>query len=338
MFATANFAANGATVEVTIQIAGDTTVPIPILPFTLAGSINDMWNAGTRPLAFIIAIASGGWPYIKQILLLFAWFAPATILTPKVRGTLLEVLDILGKWSLIDIYVLVMLMVAFRFYLSSSMVENLSIIPADALTVTVVVTPGWGIFGFLFGAMGSLVVNHIMTWWHRKCQRSDEDLQDAILGQLVKDLRTPRIPLMRHRFNILDAEGRPYRYSAIFRIAYLAMFAVLWLCIIIGSVIPVMKFIFKGVAGIAFGFLDPSLTESLHSTASIGNSIIQGARNTIDSQLGIVFLQIVYFSFALITPLLLCMAMAVIWAVPLTLQEQLLLSFAIDEISEWELL
>ena len=338
MFATANFGSVGCTVQLTISIAGDTTVPIPILPFTLAGSVNDMWNAGVYPLAIIIALASGGWPYAKLLLLAFGWFAPATIIKQERRIHLLELLDVLGKWSLIDVYVLVMLMVAFHFFLSSSMIEKLSLIPADALTVSVVVLPDWGIFGFLFGAMGSLLVNHVMTFWVRKAQRSDEDLQDAILGQLVRDLRTPRIALSLHRFNILDAEGRPYRYSAGVRILYVATFALLFVLVLVGSVLPSLRFSFYGVAGLAFGFIDPNLSSTVYSATSIATSISKSAQPTVASVLSVVFLQIIYLAFALITPLMLTVAFIVIWVVPLTLSEQITLSFVVEILWAWQAL
>jgi len=336
MFATANFAAPGAIVELTLSIAGDTTYPITLLPFTLPSSINDMWNAGTYLLAMMIALLSGAWPYAKQILMAFAWFAPSTVLHPNARGRMLEILDQLGKWSLIDIYVLVMLMVGFRFYLSSSLVDSFSLLPPDVLVVDVKVTPGWGIFGFVLGAIGSLLVNHLMIWHHRKIIRMDEDLQDAILGTLVKDLRTPRIPLSRHRFNILDAEGRPYRYSVAVRVMVVFFLVVVFFLLIIGSVVPVIKFQFRGVAGLAISFLDQGLATVTYSVVSIGTSLIQGARNEAGSVLGILFLQILYILFALVIPLVLCVLLIGIWVVPLTLREQLLLYFIAEVLSAWE--
>jgi len=336
MFATANFAAAGAIVELTLSIAGDTTYPITLLPFTLATSINDMWAAGTYPLAIIIALASGGWPYAKQLLLIFAWFAPATVLHPNARGRMLEILDSLGKWSLIDIFVLVMLMVGFRFYLSSSLIQSFSLLPPDVLVVDVVVTPGWGIFGFVLGAIGSLLVNHLMVWHHRKVVRMDEDLQDAILGTLVKDLRTPRIPLSRHRFNILDAEGRPYRYSITVRVMVVFWLAITWLLLIIGAVLPVINFAFKGLAGFAIAFIDPTLASATYSVVSVGTSLMGGARNNSASILGILFIQILYILFALVIPLLLCVLLICIWIVPLTLREQVLLYFVAEVLSAWE--
>jgi len=337
-FATANFAAAGAIVEITVGLAGDSTYPITIMDFTLASSINQMWDAGVYALAIIIALASGAWPYTKQLLLLFSWFAPTTVLHPAARGRLLEILDALGKWSLIDFYVLIMLMVGFKFYITSTMVSSLSLLPPDVLVLDVTVVPGWGIFGFVLAVMGSLFLNHTMTYWHRKIIRADEDLQDAILGTLVKDLRTPRIPLSRHRFNILDAEGRPYRYSVTVRISLIAAFVFSFFMIIIGAVVPSIVFQFEGLGGLALELIDSGLAQQTYSVASIGVSLINGSDGSAGSTIGIIFLQILFMLFSLILPLLLCILMVVIWVVPLTLREQLLLYFAAEILSAWETL
>lgn len=50
--------------------------------------------------------------------MLMCWFAPPRVLGRVRRQTLLAFLDALGKWSLIDMFVLVMMMVAFRFQLA----------------------------------------------------------------------------------------------------------------------------------------------------------------------------------------------------------------------------
>ncbi|KAH9254574.1 hypothetical protein BASA81_007331 [Batrachochytrium salamandrivorans] len=335
-FATANFGAVGCTVELGLSIAGSTTKPIALLSFGLAGSVNDMWNSGAYPLAVIIALASGAWPYGKQILLLFAWLAPSTILHPLSRGRLLEVLDMLGKWSMIDIYVLVIMMVAFRFYLTSSMVESLTLLPSDVVEVNVVVGAGWGMYGFCLGAMGSLLVNHVMVWYNRKIIRADEDFQDAILGTLVKDLRTPRIPLSKHRFNILDAEGRPYRFSAVVRILVVFSMGLVFLAMIIGCAVETITFTFRGVAGLAINLIDPESGVSTQSVMSIGAGMISGAKQDAATLLGVIFLQILYVLFSLILPLILIIVLLVIWLVPLTLREQILLYFVAEVLSAWE--
>merc|ERR1719253_604632 len=76
-----------------------------------------MWNAKVYPLAFLIIAFSGIWPYAKLLMMLVCWFAPTKYLSPLRRHKLLDFLDAYGKWSLVDTFVLVLFMVAFKFKL-----------------------------------------------------------------------------------------------------------------------------------------------------------------------------------------------------------------------------
>ena len=67
--------------------------------FSLANSVNDMWNAGIYPLALLIAVFSGAWPYVKLVTMLLCWTLPETKLSYKWREKFLIFLDTMGKWS-----------------------------------------------------------------------------------------------------------------------------------------------------------------------------------------------------------------------------------------------
>lgn len=62
----------------------------------------------------IIFLLSFAWPYSKQLIVLGLWFAPPTTVSVSTRGSALHWLDLLGKWSIVDIFVLVMVLVGFR--------------------------------------------------------------------------------------------------------------------------------------------------------------------------------------------------------------------------------
>lgn len=70
--------------------------------------------AGGKELALLIFFFSFAWPYTKQILTLVIWFAPTKKLSVNTRGSTLLWLDALAKWSMVDIFVLVVTIVAFR--------------------------------------------------------------------------------------------------------------------------------------------------------------------------------------------------------------------------------
>jgi len=336
---TANFFAIGASVQLKMQLLGDTTQPLDLVTFTLESSINDMWNSGAYVLALAIAIASCAWPYLKNILMLFCWFAPTTVLNTKRRGTFLEVLDMLGKWSLVDVYILIMLIVGFRFYITSSYVGGLdAYLPADVLVLDIVVTPGWGIYGFVLGAMGSLIVNHFMIFYHRRAVRLDEQLEDMMNGAYVPETPTTRQAISKHRFGSADKNGRIYGFSPAARLMVGASLTISFFLILIGSVVDLITFEFRGIAGFAINLINSELASVTYSLASVANAIVEGANPDPLNRTGILFLQIIYLMFGLIVPLILILTVALLWYYPMRAADQRNILFVAEILAAWEAL
>ena len=128
----------------------------PIFEFTLANSVTDMWAAGVYPLSALIAVFSGGWPYLKLLGIASAWCLPDWILARLRVGreTTLRVVDGLGKWSLIDAFVMVLFRVAFRLQAQTR--------DGDAwAAVDVRVAPRWGFHAFVLATIISLGLGHV---------------------------------------------------------------------------------------------------------------------------------------------------------------------------------
>ena len=104
----------GASVNIQAEFAGETFKAENFFEFSIAKSTVDMWNAGGKELAILILIFSGIWPYTKTLMTLSLWFIPPTKVSVTRRGSVLLWLDWLAKWSMIDIFVLVISIVAFR--------------------------------------------------------------------------------------------------------------------------------------------------------------------------------------------------------------------------------
>jgi hypothetical protein len=68
-------------------------------------------------------------------------------------------LDSLGKVSLVDTYVLVVMIVAFRYNLD---------LGAGGVELDVYATPEYGLYGFWGATCLSLVVGHAMVFLHRR--------------------------------------------------------------------------------------------------------------------------------------------------------------------------
>lgn len=104
----------GGSVTITASIAGETFTSNDFYEFSILRSTIEMWNAGAKELAMLIFILSFAWPYTKQLLTLGLWFAPPRMVSVKRRGSILLWLDALAKWSMADIFVLVVTIVCLR--------------------------------------------------------------------------------------------------------------------------------------------------------------------------------------------------------------------------------
>lgn len=127
----------GGSVTIMLTLAGEPYVADNFFDFSMASSAVEIWNgtfvdqtclavlrtltsfltalvAGGKELAMMILIFSGIWPYTKQLISLVVWFLPPSIVSVTTRESIYLWLDCLGKWSIIDIFVLVMTLAAFR--------------------------------------------------------------------------------------------------------------------------------------------------------------------------------------------------------------------------------
>lgn len=103
-----------ASVSLLIALAGQEYRNDGFFEFSIASGTVNLWKAGGYELAILIIIFSGVWPYLKQVLSLILWFAPPSMVAVDVRGKTLNWLDFLAKWSMVDIFTLLVTLVAFR--------------------------------------------------------------------------------------------------------------------------------------------------------------------------------------------------------------------------------
>lgn len=104
-----------ATSSVSISLAGE-EVPIDnFFSFSIKTAVIDMWEAGAKEMAIFLLIFALIWPYVKQVITLFCWVAPTKMISVTTRGKTYDLLDILAKWSMVDIFVMFISMVAFRY-------------------------------------------------------------------------------------------------------------------------------------------------------------------------------------------------------------------------------
>ena len=184
----------GASVDLSIRVA-ETPIHLPgLFAFSLGNTISELFGAGIYPLLFLVVGFSGIWPYAKLIWMLYIWHA--SYVDHHRREQRLMTLDALSKFSLVDTYVLVVMLVAFRFHLNIS----------KDLALDVYVTPEYGFYAFLLATCLSLVLGHAMLFFHRRVETSkhphhtETDLieKKSILDHAFDiDETGPRRPLSR---------------------------------------------------------------------------------------------------------------------------------------------
>merc|ERR1712038_2038149 len=110
--------------------------------------------------------------YTKQIISLLAFVLPPQRLSVHRRESILLWLDSLGKWSFIDIFVLIMSVVSFRVVVNSP--DDLSFLPADFYSVNLMVVPLWGLYANLIAQLISQFSSHVIIHYHRKIVQTYE--------------------------------------------------------------------------------------------------------------------------------------------------------------------
>ena len=78
--------------------------------FSLAESVGKLWDARSYALAILIAALSGAWPYAELGCLLWGYCARGV--PPARRESVFKTVEMLSKWSFIDVFIVVLLVVA----------------------------------------------------------------------------------------------------------------------------------------------------------------------------------------------------------------------------------
>uniref|UniRef100_A0A6B2KY53 Uncharacterized protein n=1 Tax=Arcella intermedia TaxID=1963864 RepID=A0A6B2KY53_9EUKA len=302
LFISANLSV-GASVYILLSV-GEKKIRIPALfSFSLANSVRDMWRAKVYPLSILIGVFSGGWPYAKLLLMLFSWFLPTTVLGLKNRERILMFLDAFGKWSLVDAFVLTLMMVAFRFHMAP---------PNISTAMDVFVDPQWGVYCFIIATMLSLLISHILLFYHRKSLK-----QPLPTLTLNEDNQSPPN-------QSLAVRTYPYHKTPIYLINFILLLCIS--LIISGSILPSFSFQFEGAAALVLAYLNQTTTQP-YSIVTLGLSIPESSENlssgpTGPGLIGIVgsrYIQITFYLFAMVVPLLQLTVLLYMWMAPMPL-------------------
>jgi hypothetical protein len=294
----------GASVDLSLRL-GENHIQLPgLFEFSLGNTVTELYKAGIYPLLFLVVVFSGIWPYAKLLWMLYAWIASYSNIHRREERFL--TLDALSKFSLVDTYVLVVFLVAFRFHLDIS----------DNLGLDVYVTPEYGFFAFLLATFLSLVLGHSMLYFHRRAQRTQTSV--SITAESIFD----------HEFDVQD-DGPKHRLSRVFQVLLFSCGLAATTFLTLGFSQKSFTFEFGGLAGMALG--DGNRTS--YSLLSLGAAIPRSVEDP--RSIGVIFLQIAYYFFAVVTPVSCLIFLMILLMYPMTLQRQRSLLVAAEIANAW---
>uniref|UniRef100_A0A7S1FUD1 Uncharacterized protein n=1 Tax=Corethron hystrix TaxID=216773 RepID=A0A7S1FUD1_9STRA len=267
---------------------------------SLVITVRDMWQAGVYPLSVLILLLSGVWPYVKLLLMLYTFVAPLEICSRERRESIMMWLDMLGKYSLLDVYVLVVTMVAFFYHFDFG----------EWGKTDIYVAPKPGFFCFLTATIVSLIVGHIILFLHRRSITHQKNPTRAHEG---------RSAMCNHFF-----VQHKVCLTSLSKFLVLASFLFLAVLLSFGVLQECFQFKLGGAAALV-------LEDRAFSLISLGLAI-----PSIDEhKTGLMVIKVTYFMFALVMPFLCLLLLFVCFFVPLRPKTQQLAFFLAEMANAW---
>jgi len=319
----------GAQVDMTIDIAGEALMLPKLFEFSLAGSVRDMWKNGAKELAVFIAIFSGVWPYTKQTITFFLWFAPTKWVSVQKRGSILLWLDTLGKWSFVDIFVLIMSLVGFRIAVKS---PQLPLLSTQIYSIDLLVIPKWGLYANMIAQLVSQISSHLIIHYHRKI------LKECLKNEFTEeDSASEKIALYKHSFRVLGSEtGTTANFL---NIAVVLWAIVVVVTLITGCILDIFTIESFGLIGVAIE-AGQNFDDAIErfSFFDILKLIVNQATFTGETKdyIGLGSLSVIFVWTVLVVPLLQIALLLFRWFAPMTVRERYLNFVLVETLMAWQ--
>ena len=269
-----------------------------IFTFSLGKTVSEMYQAKVYTLMTLVLVFSGIWPYVKLLVMLSAWISSEKLLGFERRETLLIWLDAFGKYSLVDSFVLVLMLVSFRFHVDLDL-PILSVI--DSFVI-----PRDGFYTFLLATVLSLIIGHMVTFLHRY----------SLMPEFTSNIQSKRESIRSHVFQINRTGQRLMHMSRCGEQFWFIFNILAILLLVIGATQKCFIFEFKGAAGLVLG----DEREAHYSLVSLGTALPRSVRDP--SDFGIICIQWTYFFFALVMPFASIVFANILFYTPMTLRNQ----------------
>jgi len=331
----------GATVNLKATIAGESVQVDQFFEFSMAKSTIDIWRSGGKELALIILVFSGIWPYTKQLITLALWFTPTSLVPISRRGSILLWLDWMAKWSMIDIFVLIICLAAFRVSVNSP--SDLTLLPVGFYSLDLLVVPLWGLYANMIAQLVSQLSSHFIIHYHRKIAKRarDQYLENETDHFLEKREESDEKVLLRtHQFS------RPHRSEEAKLVVrawtnYVVIFLMLSVivCITSGCILSSFSIEVLGLLGIAVEAGQKYReAKEYHSVFTVIKLLFDQAEflGTLKNYIGLTSFSVIFTVTVLVVPILQSLALVVSWFIPITKKQRLRMTLFIEILQSWQ--
>jgi len=262
------------------------------------------------------------------------------------REKLLRILDALGKWSLVDSFVMILMLVAFNMNLSfpivSPMVQN-------PFVLHIWVLPAYGFITLMIGTIVSLALSHIILALDRMVTKKIEETgntniqsytETSSLNSYTSSNSSKTNSSQSQLDGSLDSKGEIKSLIMYCKYNSLRIIVTLILVLTLGTLIfglisTSFSFSFVGLAGWALELLgEPH--ERQYSVIDLGTNIKKSAQ--FPNSFGIVFTTGLYFLVAIIMPLVHVITLIIMWLVPFSFKVQKVLYVTAEVMYAWSCL
>jgi len=325
----------GASVYIEATLAEETIKVENFFDFAIARSTIDIWKAGGKSLAILILVFSGIWPYTKQLLTLALWFLPTSVMSISTRGAYWIWIDRLAKWSMIDIFVIVVCIAAFRVSIRS---PQFDFFPEDFYSINLLVVPMWGLYSNMTAQLVSQVSSHFIIYYHRCIVKKATQSLEPQSEQKEDD--STKIVLKTHSFSHphFESSGRFVAKKWVGP-SILACSILMAILAVVGSFVPSFSVELLGIIGVAVeSGQDFEEAVTPHSVWSIVNLLFEEARflDATGDYVGVGILGALVLATVMVVPILQAVGLICQWFAPLGRNGRRRLSVLNEILTAWQ--
>ena len=307
----------GAQVYIVFNVGRRIEAP-SLFDFSLVNSVRDMWAAGSEVLSSLVAVFSGFWPYMKLVLMLISFFLPTSILSHKSREKILIVLDATGKFSILDSYVMMMMMVAFHFHVEIPLTDQSQ--AEKGSIIDIFTNAAYGFVSLIIGTLISLFLSHVITHLHRNL----DEHPDQNKGEKAENFKS-----------IMSFAKTKCLKETPFKIFISSLLFITLGLVIIGSFTESFSFYFHGLAGYALKLFNYSDHREF-SILQLGFDVRDVYEDPNAPE--VIFTQFIFFLTVLAIPITFLFTLIILWFVPMPRKYQKILYSIAEILNAWSCL